>query len=215
MTIMRNSFHADELLMLQVPLADQMSMEDSMNSSFPKDLMFRKNIVVNDNEVDIPEVPRPPISCVKPLKRKVSVKKSVSFNRTVRYREIPHLRDLSDECKSLIWETPRALDQIVKDAKDIASIMNFGLEVTEECGERGLYPMLHAERWKRTERRETIYQYIANLQAMQDDFWVLFEDGGNISEMIGRRCSYLSEYSRLEALNRAVEDEAAVRYQNA
>jgi hypothetical protein len=202
-------FPSSELL-IEIPRTNGISMEES-NSSFPSDLDFRKTIAVQLTEIDRQEVHRPFESCVKQVKpRRETIKQSLSFNTAVRYREIPHHRDLSEKRKSLIWETSATQKEIRKDARSVLLMMNCGLEVSEECGERGLFPMLHSQNWKRSERREEVYRDIARLQDLQSDFWCLFGDRGDISEMIARRYAYLSEHSKEEAWERALQDEAAV-----
>lgn len=207
---MRTSRFPSNELLIEVPRTNRISMEES-NSSFPSDLDLQQKSAINFAEIDSQEVLRPLKSCVKQVKpERVSIKQSVSFHTTVRYREIPHHQDLSDKRKSLIWETPATQKEIRKDARSVLLMMNCGLEVSEECGERGLFPMLHSQNWKRSERREEVYRDIARLQDVQSDFWCLFGDGGDISEMIARRYAYLSEHSKLEAWERALQDEAAV-----
>jgi len=207
---MRTSRFPSYELLMEVPRTNRISMEES-NSSFPNDLDLHKKTAVHFAEIDSQEITRPLKSCVKQVKPgRVSIKQSVSFNKTVRYREIPHHRDLSDKRKSLIWETSATQKEIRKNAHSVLLMMNCGLEVPEEYGERGLFPMLHSQNWKRSERKEEVYRDIARLQDVQADFWCLFGNGGDISEMIARRYAYLSEHSKVEAWERALQDEAAV-----
>jgi hypothetical protein len=211
---MRPSVPPTENLLLQVPQTIQPTPVDSLQSSFAKDMDLGKFPNFLNDQCDQDDSKEASTHLDTPIDRfqlKEKSKKSVTFKRTVRYREIPHQRDIPEALKPFLWETSQSLRQFHKKAQNIASILNYGLEVPEECGERGLFSMLHSEKWKRTQRRDAVYRDMERLQEMQDDFRVLFDDQSSIAEMISRRCIFLSEQAQLEALKRGQEDEAAAQ----
>lgn len=217
---MRSKPHHDimSLLIQDQPVS---TIEDPLHSSFPKELnscsVGHQKISSHQKDDDRIILIFSPTSASKHIKtepiRKKSEpirKKSVVFSNTVKYREIPHRNDLPEGLKALIWECPRSLRRIRRDGEKIASILNFGLEVKEECGQRGLYNLLYPEKQKRADRREVVYNEMYLLQEMQDDFRSLFDEKGGISELVARRYASLCEQSRCDALARAREDETVL-----
>jgi len=157
---MRNSFPSNELL-LQHPDRDGICMGDSMNSSFPTEWNSSEKMPIGmAQEINEARTEQCLKSAFRQARPEGSRKNSVSFNLVVCCRAIPHHRELSKVRKSLVWETSRSLHEIQRAAQNIVKILNYGFKMYEECGERGLYPMVHAESWKRTTRQEEIYGYV-------------------------------------------------------
>lgn len=130
-------------------------------------------------------------------------KKSVSFNEIVKYREILHIKNMTRRQREKLWETYDSLTKIRQDAIEVVGLMNCGFNLSYDDGQRGLIGMCHQEKAKRAATREETFNAVFQLQDLQYDLWCLFDDQGDITEIIGRRYAQLCEESREEALIRA------------
>lgn len=141
-------------------------------------------------------------------------KKSVTFHEIVKYREIPRCNNMSRRQREQLWETSESLLRSRRDALEIVEMMNCGLELAHDVGQRGLSWMCQAEKTKRNTVRIEAYTAVLLLQELQFDLWSLYDDRGDITEAIGRQYAKLSQESKKEALRRGENDhDAAVESQ--
>ena len=143
-------------------------------------------------------------TCTHNDKKKSS--KSVSFNEVVKFREILHINDMTRRQREKLWETHDSLTKIRKDAIQVVGLMNCGLELSYDDGQRGLIGLCYEEKAKRTAIREETFNTVFLLQEFQYDLWCLFDDKGDITERIGQRYAQLCEEAREEALLRGKLD---------
>ena len=137
--------------------------------------------------------------------------KSVSFNEIVKYREILHIKNMTRRQREKVWETHDSLTKIRQEALEIVWMMNCGLDLAYDVGQRGLVGMCTEEKAKRTATRDETFDAVFLLQEFQYDLWCLFDDQGDITKVIGHRYAQLCEESREEALIRArLDHEEAV-----
>jgi hypothetical protein len=133
-------------------------------------------------------------------------KKSVSFNEIVKYREILHIKNMTRRQREKLWETNDSLTKIRQEAVEIVGLMNCGLELSYDVGQRGLTCLSSEEKAKRTATREEAFDAVFLLQEFQYDLWCLFDDQGDITERIGQRYAQLCEEARKEAMIRGQRD---------
>lgn len=60
----------------------------------------------------------------------------------------------------------------------------------------------------RSKTRKEAYLAVFLMQELQEDFWALYEENGDITEAIGQRYARLSEDAKNEARMRAISDRA-------
>ncbi len=193
------------------PLSGQ-DLESSLSSFNVHDLP--SSSIRKDCEVDSEMTSAMKVSSTKKIEFTEKTQKSVSFNRVVKYREIPHYKEIPQQQREELWETVDGLVRIRKDALLVVEIMNCGLELVNDIGQRGLRCLCQAQKTKRKVVRSQAYLAVILMQQLQVDLWTLYNGESDISEAIGQNYARICEQSKNDALRRGMEDfnDAAAAY---
>ena len=94
-------------------------------------------------------------------------KRRVAFSDEVEIFEIPHVNDISPECKRDCYFSREEINRIHTQAWEIVDSMNLGVEIKDETGfsKRGLTDLKDITMQRRQRQREKAYKIVFGMQA--------------------------------------------------